>query len=223
MGGNVTKQVKQIVNESITNVIVKNMTSCAMGISQLQQIVAAEGANLQISNVTMNQGLLFNGKCAMSIKVDSNLINKIVASIKSKLSSTAGLGNISANISDIKMANILKKNITTDIIQKCVSSAAQVQTIKAGKNSIVVISDATLKQSAKVFNSCIMSTLNNMKIAEQLLGKVSEKTVTVTKGLGDMLKTLMGPFNMIIIIVLIFSFIFVYIFIRNFIGGGNKR
>jgi hypothetical protein len=124
--------ISEIVNSSITNVMMERSSNCSSNNSLSQEIVfnnikSGPGCNLKFSNISQKSLQAPNFSCSSDSQNDSDLTSKFMSELNQKAATAvAGIGgalNSEANSQTIsKLKNQITNNIKVSQISQCVQN-----------------------------------------------------------------------------------------------------
>jgi hypothetical protein len=206
-----------VVNEAITNVLMKNSSNCAAIINQ-SQTVRRTGKS-KFSDVSQYGEL--NATCLQDNQVTSDVTNAIAAEIyqQAEATQTQLLGTLMADteattISNIQ--NVVETKIDFSFLQRCDASITQDQNVM--DNGTIIGSD--VKQVANLYQECIQRNVADTQVANDIVANVSQTVKAETESFfGDLFGDIATIIIMAIILIVIVGLIFFFI-LR---GGGRGK
>lgn len=213
MGGNNSKSTSDILNESITNVLMSNSSSCK------QNNIARQ--NISITDINTTCGLNINGINQESTQTpnfscsnNSSNNNVLMNELKNKLDQNIeqqlkglNLGNENKNNISNKIKNIITNNIRMDNISKCVSKNFNSQDIII-KNINATCNDCNkpcppLYDCSKMYEKCNVNIMNiGQKLTQNAVAKcmldnkiINEAITTIDNDIKQKNKSILDGFN----------------------------
>lgn len=196
MGANVTKSSTDIVNTSITDVLVESAQNCSQ-YTQNKQVFNTQGFNLfgsskQTASISLN--------CLKTLQIDNtlltNMANKIISDTQQTNTPLLPTVNYGDTVSNIK--NILSTKINQKFIQDCVSVVENSQLSNFGGINIGVTSN----QDITILVSCISENLNKNKVAQSIVADTSQTQTQVSKNPFSFITDLISNFSWIVTIII---------------------
>jgi len=212
MGASVSRTKVEIVNESITDIIVKAAQEADSHLEATQQTVLS-GVNI---GFYQKQDVSVSVQALQSVVIDNTILEEIAQKIRTEAKAEGQLLNPAYADSDTNIKNLMKTKLTNETLQKCVSSTiAKQQTIASGINI-----GAVVIQDAHAISECQqMSTIAN-DISKEIFQDVDTKSHAESKGLFDFLFGDWGGIYITAFIVLIIMVIIIAVVLK--MGGGKK-
>jgi len=140
--GSTAKTVTDIVNESVTNVIMSSSQSCGASMSANQQLtfsnIKTMGCNVNFSNISQEADLTQNFSCSQNSDQSATLAAKFKTELDAKTEAvTTGLFPSPSDAETItKLKNKVVANIDISSISTCVASFIANQNLTFGKLDI---------------------------------------------------------------------------------------
>lgn len=229
MGAAVSKSVSviDIVNQSLTSVLLESSMNCTAQQSSIQQMTFSdlqfENCDVNFQDINQNANLTLNLSCAQETTNESDLQNKFSNKLDQELESTIKgltIGFSSSETSAItNMKNIIKNEINVRNIANCVSSVLAEQQISFNKitakclpgqkinfkdiNQVIVINNVS---------SCVQQNSNATNAINEIQNTIDNKLKSSVSGI-DPLASLASSF--VILIPLVLFFILPIIFPKN--------
>lgn len=170
MGGNSSKNISNIVNETTASVIMQSMQSCMSQSSQSQTISGS-----YVNGVQQKATSVMNVACASHFNMTSDLAFSIASAIQQQaeakgvaLLDTLHL-NRSENISNI--ANRIQAKISSQLVQTAIANTAQNQVITG---SIAINSSQTLDSNTTL--KALTDMTANTGLALDIENQTSQKS-----------------------------------------------
>ena len=129
----------EIVNKSLTDIVMKNSSSCEGRQGSKQTMIFgkidADGCQVKISNISQDAKLSQNFSCIQDLKQNNNIVNDISNKLKQDAeakTSGVNLFNFSASSNLNKSINDVKTKIDINNITDCVATSLQQQNFENG-------------------------------------------------------------------------------------------
>jgi len=195
MGANFTQEVLDLVNQTTTNVLMKNMSTCKAS-STMNQNVDITGSSWfswfeQSSSIDMT----CLGKFQMNDSIVNQIANEIQQQAINKSIALMNIGQVNGTDIETNLKNIITTNITTEMIQNSLASLKMNQNIVVSGSATGV----TVSQSSDMIQKAIMQGVSSTNLANTILNQTKQ---TSDNELANPL-AIFGSFAFIFIIIII--------------------
>lgn len=194
--------ITEVINKSITNVLIENSSSCTQNNSIIQdinisRIKSAQGCNLEISGISQQAIQAPNLTCISSSANTTDLMNKIEAKLKqeAKASAESGIGKSDSKTnSTSKLINEVKNNMNISNVVSCVQNTLAQQSMNI---SDIEISCPKFCQTMKPSDcngsgaekACALCTAKitdiRQTIVQEAVSKCLNNNETLTKAINE--------------------------------------
>jgi type IV secretory pathway VirB2 component (pilin) len=208
MGGSSSRSVTEVIRESITSAAFSAQNKCVTNLTT-NQLLSITGNNNIIRNVDLSQTTTFKQNCGQNTDlvrdVQSRMLAAVAASSEAK---SAGLNfSLGSNSStENRIRDIIKTNITTEVLNEIVTNSVQNQEIRIrGSNNIV--EGASMKQLQDIFSDAAQKTAE--KITSELTATTTATTASsatsesVLQPLVDIMQSWVAGFVLLAIIAVV--------------------
>ena len=217
MGGANVKAVDTVntmiqAGVSVVNSVNQKCLPSVQNFSDIQ-IVAENGAVININEIDLSQIVQLNSQCFSSAQISTQVSQDIQNQIAQVASSTAGLLNWGSADAENFISNSynLSQDISNTFFQKCSPVASNTSTIgieAKGTGSVINVGYLSLKQANDVTSNCVQNVVANSTAAQNLEQIINQSATAKAEGLGDILKWILIILvvgGVVILIVMIFT------------------
>jgi hypothetical protein len=165
--GNVSTSSVDVINQSIINVILSTAQQCQSGLDSTQTITRS-GSSLFSS---ASQNVNFSLTCLQDVKIDNSLLSSIANAVQqsAQQNGVALLPSFSGSNASANIKNYLETKITNSVIQNCVASLKNQQSISYSGTQIGVVDS----QNVSLVMECLSKSLNNVGVSQGLINSTS--------------------------------------------------
>lgn len=137
-----SKSMTDIVNESVTNIMVENSSLCSQSSTANQEMsfsdIKAKGCTVNFNDISQDAKITTNFTCMQNAEQNADMANKFSAEIDKKLSAElkglpSALISNSETESITKVRNKITANISLSNVAKCISDSMMSQKQQFGK------------------------------------------------------------------------------------------
>lgn len=217
MGGSSSKSRSQVFNDTVNNVIVKNIMDCSSNVT-LQQQINITGSGNVVSGVTMNQAIKLSSTCFQDAKVMADLQNQVTDAIKQAakeqdVALTNALAKSSSD-TDTLIHNSVVNNINPQNITKIINSSNEIQGINI-TGDYNLVSNFTASQTADVVSSNTQKVIDQMDVVNQIKDYIDQQASTTVnnpisqiidsagKAISSIWDSMTAPVKWILIVVIV--------------------
>jgi len=202
MGGTHSTSTSSLLNSLAVNASTSTIMQCATAATQEELVqVQNVAGNVNISNVSMNQGATINLQCVMQTNTTTDIASAVSDAITQYANSQgqavlSALGNTTSEVKS-NIQNKITSNINQTTSQQMSANITQQQGITAANiGGNVTISNITMDQSAQVFASALMNTTAFASVINSVANTIDQtsasKETTIFDSIAQALGTLLS-------------------------------
>ncbi len=208
MGGSSSKSLVEVVKESITEATFSASNRCITNLSS-NQALRIIGNNNVVRNVDLSQTTTFTQSCGQNVDLIRDIQTRMQTAIEnSSQAKAAGLNFTTGADSSTssKIHEIIKTNITTEVMNEIFTTAIQNQEILI-QGSGNILDGASLKQAQTILSDAAQKTaekiVSDVSSSTKVQNTSSATTESILQPFVDLLQSGVFIFFLVIIVVAI--------------------
>lgn len=183
MGGNQSSQSLSASLSIVTNATMDQVQSC-ITVSDSTNAVNITGSQNTVQGVRQNMSLVIKADCVSKLTQQNDFDSKLSDTISSKLAaqhiSLLSWMSPGSESSADSINNTIKTNITTKLVQNCVTniSGTNVINVRGAGN---IVRDVVQTQAISSLSSCMQGTNQSMKAVTDMSNLTNQSVTTTSK------------------------------------------
>ena len=188
MGSSESKNINEVINETVQKVIFETIQNCKGPISQDQIVQIKNSKNIIITDVTMNQYASVNIQCAIVQTKSVDFQNKLEAALTQMAEAEAPAITTSKVSSENvnKTINKITQEVSDKIGQDCITSISQTQAILVDSSQNVVMENIKFSQFGQATIECMMNNNSYVTSVNDLQLQIDQQAKSKISLLGDL-------------------------------------
>lgn len=186
--GTQSKSTTDVLTSIALDVAQKNISRCVQAATQ-EQMIAVENVvgNVEISGVSLKQGMSVNMQCAMSSSmqsdIQSQIANQFTQQAKAEgIALLSALGRTDAEV-QTNVRQIFQAHVDQTTLQESVMQALQKQAITVHTvGGSAIISNVTMEQSAEMVATATINSTGYTSAITEIANKVDQSTESKETG-----------------------------------------